>query len=143
MIVDFQHHFTPRELIRDDPGDRLVLHYDENGAPSYTVHALLYDLDEHIRMMDTAGINLIDPLLKTGDFVPIVQPGIVVNGTLTRRDAFPDIPLATEILDGKLSGTARRAFESWLKGRSRVPVIAFPVAFAVDDVTDTVSLATY
>src|SRR5215470_12866769 len=57
MIVDFQHHFTPRELIRDDPGDRLVLHYDENGAPSYTVHSLLYDLDEHIRMMDTAGID--------------------------------------------------------------------------------------
>ena len=46
MIVDFQHHFTPRELIKDDPGDRLVLHYDENGAPSYTVHSLLYDLDE-------------------------------------------------------------------------------------------------
>jgi hypothetical protein len=57
MIVDFQHHFTPRELIRDDPGDRLVLHYDENGAPSYTAHSLLYDLDEHIRMMDTAGID--------------------------------------------------------------------------------------
>jgi predicted TIM-barrel fold metal-dependent hydrolase len=57
MIVDFQHHFTPRELIRDDPGNRLVLHYDENGAPSYTVHSLLYDLDEHIRMMDVAGID--------------------------------------------------------------------------------------
>jgi EAL domain-containing protein (putative c-di-GMP-specific phosphodiesterase class I) len=38
---------------------------------------------------------------------------------------------------------SREAFEAWLKGRSRVPVIAFPVAFAVDDVTDTVSLATY
>jgi predicted TIM-barrel fold metal-dependent hydrolase len=57
MIVDFQHHFTPRELIRDDPGERLILHYDENGAPSYTVHSLLYDLDEHIRMMDEAGID--------------------------------------------------------------------------------------
>ena len=57
MIVDFQHHFTPRELIKGDPGDRLVLHYDENGAPSYTVHSLLYDLDEHIRMMDAAGID--------------------------------------------------------------------------------------
>ena len=57
MIVDFQHHFTPRELIKDDPGDRLILHYDENGAPSYTVHRLLYDLDEHIRMMDRAGID--------------------------------------------------------------------------------------
>jgi predicted TIM-barrel fold metal-dependent hydrolase len=57
MIVDFQHHFTPRELIKDDPGDRLILHYDETGAPSYTVHALLYDLDEHIRMMDVSGID--------------------------------------------------------------------------------------
>jgi predicted TIM-barrel fold metal-dependent hydrolase len=57
MIVDFQHHFTPRELIKDDPGNRLILHCDENGAPSYTVHRLLYDLDEHIRMMDAAGID--------------------------------------------------------------------------------------
>lgn len=57
MIVDFQHHFTPRELIKEDPGDRLIVHFDENGAPSYTVHSLLYDLDEHIRMMDLAGID--------------------------------------------------------------------------------------
>ena len=57
MIIDFQHHFTPRELIKDDLGDGLVLHYDETGAPSYTVHSLLYDLDEHIRMMDAAGID--------------------------------------------------------------------------------------
>jgi predicted TIM-barrel fold metal-dependent hydrolase len=57
MIVDFQHHFTPRELIKDDPGDRLVLNCDALGAPSYTVHSLLYDLDEHVAMMDTAGID--------------------------------------------------------------------------------------
>ena len=57
MIVDFQHHFTPRELIKGDPGDRLVLNYDALGAPSYTLHSLLYDLDEHIAMMDMAGID--------------------------------------------------------------------------------------
>jgi len=57
MIVDFQHHFTPRELIKDDPGDRLILHYDAQGAPSYTIHRLLYDLDEHVAMMDLAGID--------------------------------------------------------------------------------------
>jgi aminocarboxymuconate-semialdehyde decarboxylase len=57
MIVDFQHHFTPRELIKEDPGDRLILHYDAQGAPSYTIHNLLYDLDEHVRMMDEAGID--------------------------------------------------------------------------------------
>lgn len=57
MIVDFQHHFTPRELFPDDLGDRRVLQYDESGAPSYTAHALLSDLDEHVRMMDRAGID--------------------------------------------------------------------------------------
>ena len=57
MIVDFQHHFTPRELIKQDPGDRLIVHFDENDAPSYTIHSLLYDLDEHIKMMDVAGID--------------------------------------------------------------------------------------
>jgi predicted TIM-barrel fold metal-dependent hydrolase len=57
MIVDFQHHFTPRELIREDPGDGMILQYDETGAPSYSSHKLLYDLDEHVRMMDEAGID--------------------------------------------------------------------------------------
>lgn len=58
MIVDFQHHFTPRELIQGDVGDRRVTQFDKNGVPRYTAHALLYDLDEHIRMMDEAGIDV-------------------------------------------------------------------------------------
>jgi len=57
MIVDFQHHFTPRELFKEDLGDKLIIAFDETGAPSYTSHRLLYDLDEHIRMMDVAGID--------------------------------------------------------------------------------------
>jgi predicted TIM-barrel fold metal-dependent hydrolase len=57
MIVDFQHHFTPRELFKEDLGTRRILQYDESGAPSYTSHALLYELDEHVRMMDVAGID--------------------------------------------------------------------------------------
>lgn len=57
MIVDFQHHFTPKELLKEAPGDKQVTRYDENGAPSYSIHSLLWDLDEHIRMMDVAGID--------------------------------------------------------------------------------------
>lgn len=57
MIVDFQHHFTPKELLKEDPGDGQITRYDENGVPSYSIHSLLYDLDEHIRMMDVAGID--------------------------------------------------------------------------------------
>ena len=57
MIVDFQHHFTPRELMPKDLGRRKLVSYDEHGAPSFIMHWMLFDLDEHIRMMDEAGID--------------------------------------------------------------------------------------
>lgn len=57
MIIDFEHHFTPREFVDKDVGSAPRTHFDENGAPSYTFHSMLYDLDEHIRMMDIAGID--------------------------------------------------------------------------------------
>src|SRR6516165_7314283 len=84
MIVDFQHHFTPRELIKEDPGDRLVLHYDPLGAPSYTVHSLLYDLDEHVRMMDLAGIDAAW-LTSAPECAPILHP----RGWSTTKPAKP------------------------------------------------------
>ncbi len=34
-------------------------------------------------------------------------------------------------------------FATWMKGKTRMPIVAVPVAFAVDDVTDTVSLGTF
>jgi hypothetical protein len=33
--------------------------------------------------------------------------------------------------------------EAWLDGKERVPVIAIPVNFNVEDVSDTLSLAIY
>lgn len=66
-------------------------------------------------MMDTAGINVIKPLMKTGDFDIVLQTGIFQNGMLRRREAFPDVPLQSELLDGKIAGPARRAFDSWLR----------------------------
>jgi predicted signal transduction protein with EAL and GGDEF domain len=33
--------------------------------------------------------------------------------------------------------------EHWLVGRGRVPVVALPATFDADEVTDTVTLATY
>jgi predicted signal transduction protein with EAL and GGDEF domain len=35
------------------------------------------------------------------------------------------------------------AFESWLEGRERVPVVAFPVDFPTEELSDTVTLALY
>jgi predicted TIM-barrel fold metal-dependent hydrolase len=57
MIVDFQHHFTPHELMPKDLGRRKIVSYDEHGAPSFIMHWMLFDLDEHIAMMDEAGID--------------------------------------------------------------------------------------
>jgi predicted TIM-barrel fold metal-dependent hydrolase len=57
MIVDFQHHFTPRQLMPKDLGDRKLVTYDEHGAPSFILHWMLFDLDEHVAMMDAAGIE--------------------------------------------------------------------------------------
>ncbi len=35
------------------------------------------------------------------------------------------------------------AFATWMNGKTRVPIIVLPMAFTVDDVTDTVSLGTF
>lgn len=56
MIVDFQHHFIPIELAGEE-GTGTSVRLDENGVPSMTSNAVLYDLDEHIEMMDAAGID--------------------------------------------------------------------------------------
>jgi predicted TIM-barrel fold metal-dependent hydrolase len=57
MIVDFQHHFIPRELAQEPAGAKTGIRFDKDGVPSMTPNAVLYDLDEHIRMMDAAGID--------------------------------------------------------------------------------------
>jgi len=78
MIIDFEHHFTPREFMRNDVGAAPQTQFDENGAPSYTFHSMLYDLDEHIRMMDIAGIDAA-LLTSAAGMVPDVERCRKVN----------------------------------------------------------------
>jgi predicted TIM-barrel fold metal-dependent hydrolase len=56
MIVDFQHHYTPPELMENGKSGG-TLRLDENGNPNYRFNALLADLPAHVRMMDRAGID--------------------------------------------------------------------------------------
>src|SRR5262245_9370047 len=56
MVVDFQHHYTPPELM--ERGGAGILRLDENGNPNYKFNPLLADLTAHVRMMDRAGIDL-------------------------------------------------------------------------------------
>ena len=89
MIVDFHHHFTPRELVRDDPGDRLVLTYDENGAPSYTTHKLLFDLDAHVAMMDQVGIGLAMLSCAAGMSAPLDRSRVVNDSAKRAERDYP------------------------------------------------------
>ena len=55
MVIDFQQHYTPPELLKEREGVSVRL--DENGNPNYLLNPLLADLKAHIRMMDRAGID--------------------------------------------------------------------------------------
>ena len=56
MIVDFQQHYTPPELLKGNR-DAVTVQLDEHGNPSYLLNPLLADLAAHVRMMDHAGID--------------------------------------------------------------------------------------
>lgn len=59
MIVDFQHHFVPLEIAERrgfKAGERRNLM--EGGVPTFTLHAKLYDIEEQLRDLDVAGIDL-------------------------------------------------------------------------------------
>jgi predicted TIM-barrel fold metal-dependent hydrolase len=56
MIVDFQHHYTPVELLKPTHGS--TLRVDERGNPDYRFNPLLADLPTHLKMMDGAGIDI-------------------------------------------------------------------------------------
>jgi uncharacterized protein len=56
VIVDFQQHYTPPELLKGNR-DAVSVQLDEHGNPSYLLNPLLADLKSHVRMMDAAGID--------------------------------------------------------------------------------------
>jgi aminocarboxymuconate-semialdehyde decarboxylase len=56
MLIDFQQHYTPPELLKGDPS-RVTVDLDRDGNPNYLLNPLLADLEQHVRMMDAAGID--------------------------------------------------------------------------------------
>ena len=56
MIIDFQQHYTPAEMLKGDPKS-LTAQVDERGNPNYLLNPQLGDLNNHVRMMDHAGID--------------------------------------------------------------------------------------
>lgn len=56
MIIDFQQHYTPAEMLKGDPKS-LTAQVDERGNPNYLLNPQLADLPSHVKMMDHAGID--------------------------------------------------------------------------------------
>ncbi|MGB7252324.1 MAG: amidohydrolase family protein, partial [Xanthobacteraceae bacterium] len=56
MLIDFQQHYTPPELLKGDPS-KVTVDLDRDGNPNYLLNPLLADLDAHVRMMDASGID--------------------------------------------------------------------------------------
>jgi EAL domain-containing protein (putative c-di-GMP-specific phosphodiesterase class I) len=89
------------------------------------------------------------------EFAPVVRSAIdmghglgltvVAEGIETEAAALRLRNMGCDIAQGYLYARPMplEAFESWLEGRVRVPVVAVPVDFPVEDLTDTVNLAVY
>jgi len=56
MLIDFQQHYTPKELLKGEAG-KVTVDLDRDGNPSYLLNPLLADLPAHVAMMDAAGID--------------------------------------------------------------------------------------
>jgi predicted TIM-barrel fold metal-dependent hydrolase len=56
MLIDFQQHYTPPELLKGDPA-KATVDLDRDGNPQYLLNPQLADLASHVRMMDAAGID--------------------------------------------------------------------------------------
>jgi diguanylate cyclase (GGDEF)-like protein len=89
------------------------------------------------------------------EFAPIVRAAIdmghglglkvVAEGIETEAAATRLRDMGCDVAQGYLYAKPMPldAFEAWLQGKERVPVVAFPVNFPIEDLTDTVSLAIY
>jgi predicted TIM-barrel fold metal-dependent hydrolase len=84
MIVDFQHHYTPPELM--ERGGAGVIRLDEHGNPNYKFNPLLADLPAHVRMMDRAGIDLAVLSCGTGFDQPNLATCRLINDRMRQAE---------------------------------------------------------
>ena len=59
MIIDWEHHYLPEDLWVKKGGklgERTIFY--EHGKPRGNLHPELYDIDAHLKAMDTAGIDM-------------------------------------------------------------------------------------
>ncbi|MGE5537759.1 MAG: Bug family tripartite tricarboxylate transporter substrate binding protein [Gemmatimonas sp.] len=74
----------------------------------------------------TAGIGLIHAMMESGQIVPISQVGTFSDGKIVRRKAFQDVPLITELLEGKMDAEGAEAMRTWVPGNQIGKWFALP-----------------
>jgi len=99
--------------------------------------------------------SFVQGLESDPEFAPVVQSAIdmghglglkvVAEGIETEAAALRLREFGCDVGQGYLYAKPMplAAFESWLVGRERVPVVAFPVDFPTEDLSDTVTLSVY
>ncbi len=80
MLIDFQQHYTPPELLKGAAG-KVTVDLDRDGNPHYLLNPLLADLAAHVRVMDAAGIDA--GVLSCGSGFD--QPDLAVCRTINDR----------------------------------------------------------
>jgi len=80
MLIDFQQHYTPPELLKGD-ADKVTVDVDREGNPHYLLNPLLADLAAHVRVMDAAGIDA--GVLSCGSGFD--QPDLAICRTINDR----------------------------------------------------------
>jgi predicted TIM-barrel fold metal-dependent hydrolase len=89
VVIDFQQHYTPPELLKGDR-NAVSVRLDENGNPNYLLNPLLADLASHVRMMDRAGIDAGVLSCGTGFDQPDLATCRLINDRM--RQAVIDYP---------------------------------------------------
>ena len=113
MVVDFQHHYTPPELMEIGKGDG-SLRLDENGNPNYRFNPLLADLSAHVRMMDKTGIDVAVLSCGSGFDQPNVATCRLINDRM--HQAEQDHP-------GRFIGLCARPGAQFARGRGRAQTL--------------------
>jgi hypothetical protein len=67
-----------------------------------------------IDMFGTAGLVPLRQILETNQFVAVAQDGESVDGKSTGRKDFPDVPVFTDLVAGKVSGLTAETFDFWV-----------------------------
>jgi tripartite-type tricarboxylate transporter receptor subunit TctC len=78
-----------------------------------TSYLLLAMRRGEVDMMGTSNVAQVQDFLRTGNFVGVVQRGEAAGGKIVPREAFATIPVFTDLMAGKTSGTQKDSFEFW------------------------------